>query len=403
MIAKIKLYNESNQLVEVDMEYEQEVFDSYLKDKDGNQVLFLTDEDYKNELWKCVNTIPENILKDNEKIILKDETYYISTLGRVLVSKKYENKYVLKGFRLRLGGRSNSSQKEIIYRSVRINGKDIDIHRLVAYLYCSNDNPLIKTWNDHISTNTYDNSVNNIHWIHPTENSLNKSLSFDTSTCAHEYVPPVNPNTTRNKEPKVKLSLDGLQVIKIYKDVKELALDYTAKERDRISRCCNQNQKENTNSHNALQFKWMFYSHYVKYYSDTSNQITHVTKISTPDRFKTENIFIEDIVKLKVEDINNIGYTYKQNYTQEELDNEKWFLCTIPEDCAFISDKNKEIMSRNIKVKRYFISNLGRIVSFIGNKLILKGITKGGVTLFNIIFNVSKLYKANFNEKGEKI
>ena len=48
--------------------------------------------------------------------------------------------------------------------------KDFYVHRIVASLFCENDNPAVKTQVDHKNNITSDNSAENLWWVSPEDN-----------------------------------------------------------------------------------------------------------------------------------------------------------------------------------------------------------------------------------------
>lgn len=384
----IKIVDKNNNQSVVFMNYKESIAELYLsiKNKDNKliKVMDFTQDQLDNELWKSIKLLPSDRLKENEKIILKsDRNIYVSNLGRIL--EESNNIYTLLQFQVK---------KNSEYREICLMGKDFRIHRLVAYLFIENNDYTNKPWVDHINSNQkYNNTINNLRWVHPMQNSYNK-IDFDKSKCSTAIKGILyNTNSTRNKEPKVKLSLDGKEVIKIYNDVKELAQEYTSKQRQLIIRCCNQNLKNNTNKYNAIFAKWMFLSQYKSYYSDKNNQITHQIKNSAPNRYNTKNDNIDDILKLPILDLYNTTdrYMLELHITDKNcFKNETWKLMILPDDFDFSSHNNFNVLVKNGEIKRYFISNLGRIAAYDKkyNALVLKSISGwNSISLFNKTFS----------------
>ena len=400
----ITIINEDNIKKQVTLYEDDDIFNLYLTTlndkKEIIKVIEYSQEELNNEIWKSIKLLPKENLNNSEKIILNDNRkIYISDLGRVMEMYDDEKYYLIK------------FKNKLPYRELRIFGKDIRIHRLVAYLFISNDDYINKPWVDHIDSNKkYDCRKENLRWCIPMDNSYNK-INFDTSKCSTAKKGVIyNNNPIRNKEPKVKLSLDGKTVLCIYENQKQLSKDYNQNEQHCINRCCNKNFKENTNKYNAIHAKWMFKSHYDEYYSNPDNIVTHQIQSSAPNIYKTENIDVNEIIKLKVNDKNNALQSYNYlNLTQNQLDNEIWKLMELPED--FYSDKNGNIdkykvLIQNSKNKRYFISNLGRIASYSKKDgLVLKSVTKTNsiysISLFNKLFALNQIIKIFL--KGEYI
>lgn len=61
------------------------------------------------------------------------------------------------------------------YRYVIIHNKLYYFHRLVANQFVYNDDPQHKTQVDHIDRNKNNNHINNLRWVTPSENLLNRS------------------------------------------------------------------------------------------------------------------------------------------------------------------------------------------------------------------------------------
>ena len=71
------------------------------------------------------------------------------------------------------------------YLQIGINGKNVLKHRLIALQFIENDSPETKTQVDHINRVKTDNTVSNLRWVTPRENSKN---SNKYKTHKYEYL-----------------------------------------------------------------------------------------------------------------------------------------------------------------------------------------------------------------------
>jgi hypothetical protein len=62
------------------------------------------------------------------------------------------------------------------YTKVYIGGVIYYYHRLIAEMFVYNPDPITKTWIDHIDRNKNNNTIENLHWVTPHGNGLNKSF-----------------------------------------------------------------------------------------------------------------------------------------------------------------------------------------------------------------------------------
>jgi len=102
-------------------------------------------ESLENEIWKQI------IIKDKETI-----NYFVSNLGRFKNSKGI----IMKDYKPHHSG----------YIYVRVNKDKYPLHRLVAFTFL--ENPENKAYVNHIDGNKTNNSLANIEWNTPLENSL---------------------------------------------------------------------------------------------------------------------------------------------------------------------------------------------------------------------------------------
>jgi hypothetical protein len=67
------------------------------------------------------------------------------------------------------------------YKKVKLGDKIYGYHRLIAEMFVYNPDPLTKTCVDHIDRNTNNNTIENLQWVTPSGNNLNRSFN-------HNYV-----------------------------------------------------------------------------------------------------------------------------------------------------------------------------------------------------------------------
>jgi hypothetical protein len=65
---------------------------------------------------------------------------------------------------------------KIGYTKVGLGGKTYSYHRLVAEMFVYNPDPLTRTNVDHIDRNKHNNTIENLQWVSPSGNGLNRSF-----------------------------------------------------------------------------------------------------------------------------------------------------------------------------------------------------------------------------------
>jgi hypothetical protein len=63
------------------------------------------------------------------------------------------------------------------YKQVSLNGENYFYHRLIAEMFVFNPNPHTKTYVDRIDRNINNNTIENLHWVTPSGNGLNRSFN----------------------------------------------------------------------------------------------------------------------------------------------------------------------------------------------------------------------------------
>lgn len=134
---------------------------------------------------------------ENVKVWETDSTYSVSKYGIVIytdrrhmlsqichrgyysVSLKYKKTSILKPFKTIRNGVSEIVTEKMLYRRYFV-------HRLVAELFCYNDDPINKTEVNHIDGNPSNNRWDNLEWVTPSQNirhSVDNGLRLDNIQC----------------------------------------------------------------------------------------------------------------------------------------------------------------------------------------------------------------------------
>lgn len=191
MLTKTRLYK-NNQLIEVNLEYDQDIFDTYIH-FNKNIVIsgtvrnivydrIITSNDLNNEIWKVIpdsldiNYKSHFIDKNAKYITLYDSKYNsckydycVSNLGRLGYYYKDSNTIILRKL---LHVRTNS-----VYFSFRLHEILFSAHKITALLFniCPNYNIEYYKEIDHIDNCPLNNSSSNLQWVSPLQNSKKRN------------------------------------------------------------------------------------------------------------------------------------------------------------------------------------------------------------------------------------
>jgi hypothetical protein len=75
------------------------------------------------------------------------------------------------------------------YKQATIDGKTCYYHRLIAEMFVYNPDPLTRTCVDHIDRNKHNNTIENLHWVTPGENNINKSKCYKSESIFVKSLP----------------------------------------------------------------------------------------------------------------------------------------------------------------------------------------------------------------------
>ena len=96
--------------------------------------------------------------------LIVDNDYEISSNHYPYLIRKRSNHRVIK-----------ESDRGNGYKRVKLNGKDYNVHRIVALQWIPNDDPEHKTFVDHKNHDRSDNRLENLRWVTVSDNNINRS------------------------------------------------------------------------------------------------------------------------------------------------------------------------------------------------------------------------------------
>lgn len=378
MLVKTKLYS-NNQLVEVNLQYDQDTFNSYITTINENHEFIIDNdciyskEDLDNEIWKSLKELEifKSVMNEKELQIFTTNVYlntYISNMGRAALL--IDNMLILQ--------KAWGDGVPFSYKRYKINRIRYYIHRLVAYLFITNENFDVYTDIDHINRKRYCNKYYNLRWCNFNTNNINKT----------ETIKGGRPGNVYNRHSIIALNLltnEITEYISTFEASKLLSINETE-----IKQCCNRKRRlvlviDNIpfifiyrsditliNEVKNLQ-KFKKYIDELKLdiniiYTQINNIIEQNIQLETNKKVIEETDQI-DISKAKIIYRNNdesILQTYKTVFTQHELQTEEWRrICDyMPIECKqYLSSNNKDLKLFDRKIY-YYVSNLGRIAEY---------------------------------------